>query len=59
MMACLEVMMMIVIVIMTYLTESWVGGCELDSSGSGYEPVVGCCEHGNQSSGFIKAEFLD
>jgi hypothetical protein len=22
--------------------------CELDSSGSGYDPVVGCCEHGNE-----------
>jgi hypothetical protein len=26
-------------------------GCELDSSGSGQGPVVGCCEHGNEHSG--------
>jgi hypothetical protein len=37
-----------------------VGGCELDSSGSGYGPVVGCSEYGNDPSGFIKGrEFLD
>jgi hypothetical protein len=33
---------------------------ELDSSGSGQGPVVGCCEHGNEHSGSIKSgEFLD
>ena len=26
----------------------------LDSSGSGYVHVVGCCEHGNEPSGAIK-----
>jgi hypothetical protein len=28
--------------------------CGLDSSGSVQEPVAGCCEHGNESSGSIK-----
>jgi hypothetical protein len=25
-----------------------------DESGSGWEPVVGCCEYGNEPSGSIK-----
>jgi len=37
-----------------------VGRCGLDSSGSGYEPVVGPYEGGNEPSGSIKGrEFLD
>jgi hypothetical protein len=36
----------------------WCGG--LDRSGSGYQQVVGCCEHGNEPSGSTKCgEFLD
>jgi hypothetical protein len=36
-----------------------MGSCGLDSSGSGYEPVAGSCEHGNKHSGSIKGgEFL-
>jgi hypothetical protein len=36
-----------------------VGRFELDSSGSGYGPHAGSCEHGNESSGSIKGgEFL-
>jgi hypothetical protein len=31
-----------------------VGGCGLDSSGSGLEPMVGSCEHENEPSGSIK-----
>jgi len=27
----------------------------LDSSGSGWDPLGGCCEHGNEPSGFIKS----
>jgi hypothetical protein len=27
--------------------------CELDSAGSGYGPMVGFCEHGNETSGSI------
>jgi hypothetical protein len=34
--------------------------CGLNSSGSGYGPVEGCCVHGNEPSGSIKGgEFLD
>jgi hypothetical protein len=37
-----------------------VRGSELDSSGSGQEPVVKPSKHGNESSGFIKGEgFFD
>jgi hypothetical protein len=31
-----------------------VESCELDSSVSGYGPVVGSCEQGNKPSGSIK-----
>jgi hypothetical protein len=35
-------------------------GYGLDSSGSGYRPVAGSCEHGNEPSGSIKFwEFLE
>jgi hypothetical protein len=34
--------------------------CGLDACGSGQGPVTGCCEHGNEPSGFNKGgEFLD
>jgi hypothetical protein len=37
-----------------------VGRCELEAFGSGYGPVAGCSEHGNEPSVSIKgAEFLD
>jgi hypothetical protein len=41
-----------------------VGSCGLDSCGSVYGPVAGCCEHGNEPSVSIKGgrggvEFLD
>jgi hypothetical protein len=37
-----------------------VGGCGLDSPGSGQSPVAGSCEHGNGPSGSIQGgEFLD
>ena len=32
-----------------------MGARGLDWSGSGYEPMVGCCEHGNEPSGSIKS----
>jgi hypothetical protein len=39
---------------------SMVGGCGLDSSGSGYELLPGFCEHSNKPSSSIKGmEFLD
>jgi hypothetical protein len=31
-----------------------VESCELESSGSGQEPVTGSREHGNETSGSIK-----
>jgi len=33
-----------------------LGGCALDSSGSGYRPVAGSCEHGKENSSSIKGE---
>jgi hypothetical protein len=40
--------------------ETSVGSRELDSSGSGEEPVAGSCEHGNELSSPTKCgEFLD
>jgi hypothetical protein len=37
-----------------------MGRCGLDASGSGQEPAVGSCEHGDEPSGSIKGgEFLD
>jgi hypothetical protein len=34
--------------------------CRLDSSGSGQGPVSGSCEHGKETSGYMKGgEFLD
>lgn len=37
-----------------------VGGCELDSPGSGQGPLAGSCKYGNEHSGSMKAEtFLD
>jgi hypothetical protein len=33
-----------------------VRSCELDSAGSGYGPVAGSYEHGNEPSGSIKGE---
>jgi hypothetical protein len=37
-----------------------LGRYGLDLSGSGQEPVEGCCEHGNKLSGSVKCcEFLE
>jgi len=37
-----------------------VGGCGLNSSGSGRRPVADCSENGNEPSGSIKGrEFVD
>jgi hypothetical protein len=33
-----------------------VGSCGLDASGSGYGPVAGFYEHGNEPLGSIKGE---
>jgi hypothetical protein len=32
--------------------------CGLDSSGSGYGPVAGSCEHGNEHSGSTKGGYF-
>jgi hypothetical protein len=32
-----------------------VGACGLDSSGPGWQPVVGCCQYGNEPSDSILA----
>jgi len=37
-----------------------VGECGLDASGSGWGPVAGSCEHGNEPSGSIEGgEFVN
>jgi len=37
-----------------------VSRCGLDAPGSGYGPMAGTCEHGNESSGSTKGgEFPD
>jgi hypothetical protein len=38
------------------LYQTGVGECGLDSTNSGYRPVAGSCEHGNEPSGSIKGE---
>jgi hypothetical protein len=34
------------------------GGCELDSTGSGYGPVTSCCECGDEPSGSCATELV-
>jgi hypothetical protein len=34
------------------------GGCRLDSTVSGQGPVAGCCECGDESSGFCAMELV-
>jgi len=34
--------------------DLWEIAWKVDSSGSGYGPVVGCCEHGNEPSRSMK-----
>jgi hypothetical protein len=42
------------------LKEIRLAGCGLDSSRSGQGQVTGCCEHGDETSGFIKCDkYLD
>jgi hypothetical protein len=37
-----------------------MASCETEAYGSGWVPVAGTCEHGNEPSGSIKGEeFLD
>jgi hypothetical protein len=36
----------------------WLGGCGLDSTGSGQGPVAGCCECGDEPSGSCATELV-
>jgi hypothetical protein len=38
--------------------EIGLGGCGLDSTGSGQGPVAGCCEFGDEPSGSCATEFV-
>jgi hypothetical protein len=38
------------------LKGDWLGGCGLDSTGSGQGPVAGCCECGDEHSGSCATE---
>jgi hypothetical protein len=33
--------------ILKWISGKYFGGCGFDSSGSGYGPLAGCCEHGS------------
>jgi len=48
------------IVLKWILRGSRVGSCWLDSSGSGWGPVVGFCEHGNEHTVYVRGgEFIE
>jgi hypothetical protein len=36
----------------------WGGGCGVDSPGSGYGPLAGCCECGDEPSGSGATELV-
>jgi hypothetical protein len=36
----------------------WLGGCGLDSTGTGQGPVAGCCECGYEPSGSCATELV-
>jgi hypothetical protein len=39
--------------------SEWIlGGCGLDSTGSGQRPVAGCCECGDEPSGSCATELV-
>jgi hypothetical protein len=38
--------------------KTWLGGCGLDSTGSGQAPVAGCCECGDEPSGSCAMELV-
>jgi hypothetical protein len=40
------------------LREIGLGGCGLDSTGSGQGPVAGCCECGDEPSGSCATELV-
>jgi hypothetical protein len=41
-------------IILKSILKKTVGGCGLDSSGSGYVQVAGCCDHSTKVLGSIK-----
>jgi hypothetical protein len=41
-----------------YLKDIGLGGCGLDSTGSGQGPVAGCCECGDEPSGSCPTELV-
>jgi hypothetical protein len=46
--------------VLKWTLEKWDGEHGLDRSCSGYGQVAGCCECGNETSGFIKCgKFID
>jgi hypothetical protein len=47
-------------IILEWILGKRGGICRLNASASGYGTVAGCCERGNEHSGFMKCgEFLD
>jgi hypothetical protein len=40
------------------LREIGLGGCGLDSTGSGQRPMEGCCECGDEPSGYWATELV-
>jgi hypothetical protein len=40
------------------LRETGLGGCELDSTGSGLGPVAGCCKCGDEPLGSYTTELV-
>jgi hypothetical protein len=40
------------------LRETGLGGCGLDSTGSGQRPLAGCCECGDEPSGYCATELV-
>jgi hypothetical protein len=41
-----------------WISGDWLGGCGLDSTGSGQGPVAGCCECGDEPSGSCAMELV-
>jgi hypothetical protein len=41
------------------LRDIGLGGCGLHSTGSGQGPVAGCCECGDEPSGFCATELVN
>jgi hypothetical protein len=46
-------------IISEHILGNKVGRCGMDASGSGYRPVAGSCEHGNEILGSIRGGEFD